>query len=143
MQKAGGGNQFPYSAGHAKWIVRSIKNKQEGKTKAALVGYKTDELALRVGDLVGAPRESGVTYKNAVAKGWFSSHTDVIVEIDLANKRAYAIGGNVGQSVARTALKIDGNGMLTDTSRPWFVHIRNNIELKPAGPAATMPPQAG
>lgn len=143
MQKAGGGSQFPYSGGHVKWIIKSIKNKQNGNTKAALVGYKPDELPLRIGDFVGAPRQSGVTYNNAVAKGWFKSHTDVIVEIDLKNKRAYAIGGNVGQSVSRTVLNIDGNGMLTDTSRPWFVHIRNNIELKPTGPAAPIPPQAG
>jgi hypothetical protein len=143
MQKGGAGSQFPYSGGHVKWIIKSIKNRQDGKTKAVLVGYKTDELPLRVGDLIGAPRETGVTYENAVAKGWFKSHTDVIVEIDLANKRAFAIGGNVGQVVARTALKINSNGMLTDKSRAWFVHIRNNIELKPESLAALVPPKAG
>jgi hypothetical protein len=143
MQKAGAGSQFPYSAGHAKWIIKSIKNRQSGKTKAALVGFRTNEFPLRVGDLVGAPRESGVTYDNAVAKGWFTSHTDVIAKIDLPNRRAYAIGGNVGQSVARTELRIDANGMLTDTSRAWFVHIRNNIAQLPPGPASLEAPRAG
>lgn len=143
MQRAGAGNQFPYSAGHTRWIVKSIQNRKDGKINAALVGYKTKEFPLQVGDLVGAPRENGVTYDNAIAKGWFKSHTDVIVEVDQANKRAYAIGGNVGQSVARTKLKIDADGMLTDTGRPWFVHIRNNIALKPDGPPATQPPHAG
>jgi hypothetical protein len=52
---------------------------------------------MQPGDLIGRPREEGVTYDNEVAKGWFVSHSDIVVEIDKANKVAYVVGGNVGQ----------------------------------------------
>lgn len=128
MQAAGAGSQFPYAAGHATWIVKSIANRLAGKTKAALVGYRIDEHPLAVGDLIGTGRAgANVSYDNAVGKGWFTSHSDVIVEIDLANRLAYAIGGNVSQTVAKTPITLDSSGRLADTRRPWMVHIRNNI----------------
>ena len=96
MQVAGAGPAFPYAPGHATWMVKSIKNKKAGKLKADLVGYKPGEIPLQVGDLIGKPREAGVTYDNAVAKGWFESHSDIVVKIDAAAKTAHVIGGNVG-----------------------------------------------
>lgn len=133
MQMAGAGSQFPYSAGHATWIIKAIANRTVGNEKAALVGYRVNEHPLLPGDLVGAPRgdDADVTYDQAVGKGWFSSHTDLIVEVDKASRKAFAIGGNVGQSVSRTTLRIDSEGRLTDTSRPWIVHIRNGIKTAP------------
>lgn len=133
MQMAGAGSQFPYSAGHATWIIKAIANHTVGNDKAALVGFRINEHPLLPGDLVGAPRgdDAGVTYDQAVGKGWFTSHTDLIVAVDKASRQAFAIGGNVGQSVSRTTLKIDSSGRLTDTSRPWIVHIRNGIKTGP------------
>jgi hypothetical protein len=126
MQKAGAGTSFPYASGHAVWIVKSIKNRQDNKLKAALVGYKPGELPLEVGDLIGRPREAGVTYANAVKKGWFESHSDIVVEIDTAKRKAYTIGGNVGQTVSRAEVSIKTTGELDDDGG-WIVHIKNNI----------------
>ena len=131
MQTARAGSKFPYASGHATWMVQAIKAKQSNKLSAALVGYRPGEIALAVGDIIGKPREDGVTYDNAVAKGWFASHSDIVVAIDLANKKAHVIGGNVGQSVSRQEVSIDSNGKLTDPGG-WIVHIRNNIETKQA-----------
>lgn len=126
MQQAGAGTSFPYSSGHATWIVRSIKNKKAGKLSAPLVGFKPGEIPLAVGDIVGKPRQTGITYDNAVTKGWFISHTDIVVEIDLAKKVAYVIGGNVGQSVSKAEVAITADGKLKATGG-WMVHIQNNI----------------
>ena len=84
---------------------------------------------MQPGDLIGRPREEGVTYDNEVAKGWFVSHSDIVVEIDKANKVAYVVGGNVGQSVSKAKVTIDDQGKLTDTDG-WIVHIQNNIVIK-------------
>jgi hypothetical protein len=129
MQMASAGSSFPYSSGHATWIVLSIKNKRNKKLKAALVGYRPGETPLRPGDLIARPREAGVTYDNAVAKGWFISHSDIVVEIDKENKVAYVVGGNVGQSVSKAKVTIDSDGKLDDPDG-WMVHIRNNIAIK-------------
>jgi hypothetical protein len=128
MQTAGAGSSFPYASGHATWMIKAIKNKKAGKLNAALVGYKPGEIPLEVGDLIGRPREGGVTYDNAAAKGWFESHSDIVVEVDKGKKLAYVIGGNVGQSVSKAEVKITADGKLKDPGG-WIVHIQNNIEM--------------
>lgn len=129
MQAAGAGRQFPYDSGHQKWMTLSISNRLANKLSAPLVGYRVNESPLEVGDLIGAPREeyANLTYDQIPTAGWFKSHSDVIVEIDKPNRRAYVIGGNVGQSVSRVEVAIDGQGRLADNQRNWVVHIRNNI----------------
>jgi hypothetical protein len=137
MQMAGAGSAFPYAPGHSTWIIKSIANKAANKLNAALVGYKPGEIPLQVGDLIGKPREAGVTYDNAVAKKWFTAHSDIVVEIDLAKKVARCIGGNVGQTVSKSEVKITADGKLSDTGG-WIVHIQNNI----VGAAASGSPQS-
>lgn len=139
MQMAGAGAAFPYAPGHATWIVKSIANRQAGKLRAALVGYKPGEIALQPGDLIGRPRETGITYANAVAKGWFIAHTDIVVDLDRAAGIAHVIGGNVGQTVSKSEVAISANGGLVATDR-WFVHIQNNIPGP--NPAAVAVPTA-
>jgi hypothetical protein len=129
MQMAGAGSNFPYSSGHATWMVQSIKNRRNGKLKAALVGFRLGEIPLKPGDLIARPRQDGITYDNAVAEGWFISHSDIVVEVDKENEVAYVIGGNVGQSVSKAKVKIDSDGKLNDTDG-WMVHIQNNITIK-------------
>jgi hypothetical protein len=144
MQMAGAGSQFPYSAGHVKWMVQSIKAKTADKLTAPLVGYKTGKIPLEPGDLIARPRQSGITYANAVAKGWFKSHSDIVVEVDKPNRVAYVIGGNVGQSVSKAEVTITADGKLNDPDG-WMVHIQNNIGTKPpaAPKPAAGPPKAG
>ena len=129
MQMAGAGSAFPYSSGHATWMVLSIKNKSNGKLKAALVGFRPGEIPLEPGDLIARPRQEGITYDNAVAIGWFISHSDIVVEIDKERKVAYVVGGNVGQSVSKAQVTIDSDGRLNDPDG-WMVHIQNNIAIK-------------
>ena len=57
MQMAGAGSAFPYSSGHATWMVLSIKNKRNGKLKASLVGFRPGEIPLKPGDLIARPRQ--------------------------------------------------------------------------------------
>lgn len=133
MQHAGAGTEFPYSPGHATWIVASIRARNANKLAAPLVGYKPGEMEVNLGDLVGGGRgaDAGITYDQASAKGWFLSHTDIVVEIDRINKKVRTIGGNVGQSVSRKEFPIDQNGKLTSSG--LMVHIRNQISGKIVG----------
>lgn len=127
FKMAGAHTSFPYASGHVTWIVKAIRNRKQGKLKAALVGYRPGEKELRPGDLIGRPRQKGITYDNAPKKGWFKSHSDIIVEVNKKKRRAYVIGGNVGQSVSRVFVSITADGKLNDKGG-WIVHIRNNIK---------------
>ncbi|NBB50850.1 DUF2272 domain-containing protein [Rhizobium sp. CRIBSB] len=129
MNMAGAGNKFPYSAGHVTWMVKAAKNRAANKLSAPLVAYRLGEKALKVGDLIARPRGGGassVTYDNLATQGWFESHSDIVVGINLAEREAYVIGGNMGQSVGQATVKIDQKGSLIDPDG-WIVHIENNI----------------
>lgn len=129
MNMAGAGSQFPYSAGHVTWMVKSAKNRQANKLSAPLVAYKLGEKPLMPGDLIARPRgakASQITFANLAAQGWFESHSDIVVEVDIAARKAYVVGGNVGQSVGKASVTIDSHGSLIDTDG-WIVHIENNI----------------
>lgn len=127
MQSSGAGAQFPYSPGHYRWIINSIKNKMSGDLDAGLVGYRPDETALKTGDLLGKSRVKGVTYENATSKKWFEAHSDIVVEIDAAHRKAFVIGGNVGQSVSKVTIDLTSDGRVAEADA-WLVHIRNNIQ---------------
>jgi hypothetical protein len=130
MKTGGAAAAFPYSAGHATWIKISIKNKLAGRLTANLVGLRPGEEPVEVGDLIGYTRDTeiDVTYDNAPTIGFFSSHSDIVVDVDRARGRLHTIGGNVSQSVARKTLSVAADGRLADIPDKCIVHIRNNIE---------------
>ncbi|MGK7929648.1 MAG: DUF2272 domain-containing protein [Spirulina sp.] len=120
MKQAGAGDKFKYSARHSIYIRDAIKNRKNNVSDARFKGYKIDEMSPEVGDLVCAAREDGVTYDTTTD---YKSHCDLVVakranEIDI-------IGGNVSNSVTRKTLKLDAQGKVKDTSRPWFAIVKN------------------
>ncbi|WP_301337827.1 DUF2272 domain-containing protein [Microcystis sp. MC19] len=61
-------------------------------------------------------------------QGDFESHCDIVVAKN--NNQLEVIGGNVGDSVAKTIVSLDDQGHIKVTKpdfRPWFVVIKNNL----------------
>ncbi|WP_374653058.1 DUF2272 domain-containing protein [Dongia sp.] len=133
MHEAGAGEMgphamFPYSPGHSVYINRAISNKAKGLMDAPIVGHKLGDYAPKVGDLIGYWRgDVAVTYDTARAIGWYPAHTDIVVAVDVPNRHAYSIGGNVGDSVTKREVALDADGLLIDTKQKWFVAIENNM----------------
>jgi hypothetical protein len=129
MQSAGAGDSFPYSAAHATWIVRGIRNRRANRLAAPLVCFRPNERPVLPGDLIGFFSDPDVSYDNApevlAERKSFGSHTDVVTEVDLTERTAFAIGGNVGNSVSRVRMALDGAGRLSGGK--WAFHIRNGI----------------
>ena len=122
FKKAGAGNKFVYNASHSKYITDSIANRKNGNTKAPFVGYKINEVAPEIGDMVCYARQSGVNYDTT---GSYKSHCDVVVSTK--GNQIEVIGGNVNQAVTKKILKTDSKGLLIDTNNKWFTVIKNNI----------------
>ena len=123
MKKAGAGNKFKYSASHSVYIREAIKNRKNNVPHAGFKGYKINEVAPKVGDLVCASRGKDAGKVGYDTTRSYSSHCDIVVatrpgEIDV-------IGGNVKNSVWKRPLKIDSQGKLIDRKKPWFVVIKN------------------
>lgn len=126
MDAAGAGTKFPYAPGHATYINAAIKNAKNGTANAPIVGHKLLSYVLKPGDLIGYWRGGkAITFDNALATGWYQSHTDIVVEV--GNKVAKSIGGNVGHSVTKREVRLNAAGNLTDTRENWFVVIENRL----------------
>ena len=120
------GEHFPYSAGHAKYINTSIRNSNNGKYNAPIVGQRLASYKLKPGDLIGYWRgDKKITFDNARKIGWYKSHTEIIVEV--GNQYAYSIGGNVNHTVIRRQVKLNKKGEFVDKRENWFVIIQNNM----------------
>lgn len=123
MKKAGAGKQFKYSSGHSVYIRDAIAKRKNNDSNAAFKGYRLNEVAPQVGDLVCGSRGEfvgKVSYDTTTA---YKAHCDIVVatrpgEIDL-------IGGNVNDSVSKKTLKVDAQGKIINPSKSLFVVIKN------------------
>jgi len=122
MKKAGAGKKFVYSPLHSKYITDSIANRKQGKTNEAFVGYKVNEIAPKVGDLVCYSRQGGIDYDTT---GSYKSHCDLVVK--KRKNEIEVIGGNVNNAVTKKILSTDNRGVLTDKKYDWFAVIKTNI----------------
>ena len=122
MKKAGAGKDFVYSSAHTNYIRDSISNRKKGKTNEAFVGYRLNEVAPKVGDLVCYARENGVTYDTTRS---YYSHCDLVVK--KKKNEIEVIGGNVNDAVTKKILSTNDDGLLTDNKYSWFTVIKTNI----------------
>lgn len=120
MKKSGAGKDWKYSPSHSTYIVDAIKNRKENNSNP-FKGYKPEEVKVEVGDLVGYPRQAGVTYDTT---GAFMSHTDVVVKI--GNGYADSIGGNISDTVKVTRVPLTPDGKIDKSkASKYFVVIKN------------------
>ena len=124
MKKGGAGNKFVYNQAHSKYIRDSIANRKRGKFNAPFVGYRLNEYAPRVGDLVCYHREdSNSDFYDRTSD--YKSHCDLVVKKE--KDQLEVIGGNVGNAVSKRIVSIDRNGKLNDRNKKWFAVIKTNI----------------
>ncbi len=115
--EAGFAERFSYSALHATYIRASITARKARQTDATYWGYRLEERAPQVGDLVGYARQGGVSFDYQPSR--YFSHTDLVV--DVRPGEVDVIGGNVGDSVTLKTLKTDDRGHLIHPTPRWFV----------------------
>lgn len=123
FKKAGAGNKFPYSPRHSDYIRASIRNRKSGKKIGAIVGYKPNEYAPKIGDLICFPRQSGITYDT---DNTYESHCGVVVDIDRKNNKAITVDGNISDSSNKQSYNLDNKGYVTD--KKVHVVIKNAIK---------------
>lgn len=120
--KAGAKKQFPYSPSHSTYFqkAKSMKDQKD----APLKGYRIEEYAPKLGDLVVNSRLAGAGYHST---GHFPAHGEVVVEVGKGYIKT--IGGNVQNSVKERTFKTDSKGFLRDNGVSFFMVIENNIKV--------------
>lgn len=123
---------FVADAAHAEYL-RALRVRDTDDDAQFTLLLAEDE-ALRVGDLVCAPRNIAreadrvtlLRMRELEDLGHLTaSHCDLVVELRPNAREARAIGGNVADSVAMTRLPLTADGRAIRTlSRPWFLVVR-------------------
>jgi hypothetical protein len=126
MREAGLRHHFVYSDWHAHYINRAIEAREAGDDDFAFWGYRLEERAPQVGDMVAYARRDDINFDHRPEV--YPSHCDIVVavrpgEIDV-------IGGNVQDSVTLKTLATDESGKLIDTHQKWFCVLENRLLLQ-------------
>jgi phage replication-related protein YjqB (UPF0714/DUF867 family) len=131
MKNAGAGNHFNYSSRHSVYIRDAIQKRKNNDNSTAFKGYRLNEVAPQIGDLVCASSGEDAGKVDYDTTTDYRAHCDIVIAIKQGE--IDVIGGNVGDSVSKRTLKVDSQGTLIDTSRPWFVVIKNQLEFSGSG----------
>lgn len=134
MKNAGAGNHFKYSSRHSVYIRDAIQKRNNNDSNAAFKGYRLNEVNPQIGDLVCASSGEDAGKVDYDTTTDYRAHCDIVIETKQGE--IDVIGGNVGDSVSKRTIKVNEKGMLIDTSRPWFVVIKNQLEYSDPGQEA-------
>jgi hypothetical protein len=129
--------QFQRAIAHHVYIDQAIRARDGSAPGAAFVAYDPGEAAVEPGDLICTSRRpayrSLAERRRQMGEG-ARSHCDVVVKVDEANQRIFAIGGNVRRAVSMKvlpAVRARGKQMRpADRSanparpRPFFAHLK-------------------
>jgi len=118
--KAGAKEKFPYASSHSGYFQVAKANRDI--KSAPLRGFRINEYAPKVGDLVVYSRELGAGYDTT---GFFASHGELVIEI--GNGFIKTVGGNVSNTVKSSRYTTNQKGMITKNEHPFFMVIQNNI----------------
>ena len=130
MQEAGVSSyDFPRSDAHWDYI-RSI---MDGPSSASFATRGIRDYSPLPGDLICATRGNNgfvpvydAMTTGAVLRGHTKLHCDIVVERQ--GNQLTAIGGNVRNSVSKTQINLNRNGLLQPSERrPWFVILQNRL----------------
>jgi len=122
-------DMFPPAQAH--WVYLSEFLARGRDVDSFFVPRTIQEYSPKPGDLICASREPGISsYISEPPPAYLLEntklHCDIVVEKD--GRTLYAIGGNVRNSVSKSALTLTPDGHLQPTrSRPWFLVIENRL----------------
>jgi hypothetical protein len=128
---SGGGDRFLYAQAHSVYVQDFVAGHPGGLYEA----MRPEHYAPQPGDLVHAGREGAKRFDFDAARAAFqadkryASHSDLVVQVDLAKGVAITLGGNVSQSVSQKRLKLNADGTLVTRSDsvgvlPWIAVLR-------------------
>lgn len=114
MRRAGAGERFRYSTQHSVYISKGIRDFDRKREAASYWTVRLAAARPKVGDLVCWAREGGIDYDHQNG-GDYKGHADLVVEV-MADE-VMVVGGNVGHSVTKRPLRLDGSGLLLPTEQ--------------------------
>jgi hypothetical protein len=124
--------QFQRAVAHHAYIDQALRSRDGSASQAAYAAYDIGETAVAPGDLLCSSRRP--LYRTIAERRRHMgvgarSHCDIVVKVDEAGGRVFAIGGNVRGVVSLKTLPVVREGTRLrvhngSTTRPIFVHLK-------------------
>jgi len=126
MRRWGAGDGFKYSASHSTYIVDGKKARENNDKSKVFHSYRPTEVPVEIGDIVGNSRKAGINYDNIYVGA--PTHTDVVYDVVKKGDgyQAFAIGGNLANTVQIKAIDLDKNKMLINPGK-YLVVMKNQV----------------
>jgi hypothetical protein len=117
--------EFEFSANASSFAHRAIKNSLDGVAEA-FQGFDVAAHAPHVGDIILHNR-AGAKFDFAFARTHktYASHPVIVVEIgsDAEGPYAFCVGGNEGDSIRRTTVRLDPDGLILQRGPNPFICV--------------------
>ena len=121
--------EFKFAMSHSVFVNQAIKNATAGT--GVFQGFDFNAKAPAIGDIIQNNRR-GNTFNFAFAKthAQYESHSVIVVETgrDTQGGFAFCIGGNEQDSVRRTVVRLDNNGLIKQRPGNSFIAIIKNLK---------------
>lgn len=127
MRQAGAAaSEFTFAAAHSVFVQAAIKNAIANT--GVFQGLKIPDYGPNVGDIIQNNR-GGTTFDYAFATTHknYQSHSAIVIETgqDATGLYAITVGGNEGNSVRRTLVRLTSQGLIKQrTNNPFICVIR-------------------
>lgn len=111
--------RFRFAAAHSRYLHESIARREANDTATPFWGFRLGERRPQIGDIVGKWRETPRDFDDARHSDAFKAHSDIIVSV--GPDAAWAIGGNVGDSVGLTRYEKAPSGFLAPSDGAFML----------------------
>jgi len=121
--------EFKFAMAHSVFVNQAIKNATRGT--GVFQGFNFNEKAPAIGDIIQNNRR-GNTFNFEFAKrnARYESHSAIVIETgrDLQGGFAFCIGGNEQDSVRRSVVRLDDQGLIKQRTGNSFISIIKNLK---------------
>lgn len=121
--------EFKFSAGHSVFVHQAIQNAINGV--GAFHGLDISAHPPAVGDIIQNNR-GGTTHNYAFARAnkHYNSHSAIVVETgqDTNGRYALTIGGNEGNSIRRTVVRLNPQGFIRQRNSNPFICVIKTLK---------------
>lgn len=121
--------EFKFSPAHAVFVNQAIKNADAGT--GVFRGREITAHSPQIGDIIQNNRSGGtVDFARARKKSDYASHSAIVVETgtDSDGRFALTIGGNEGDSIRRTVVRLDSKGLIKQRATNPFICVIEDLK---------------
>lgn len=121
--------EFKFAMAHSVFVHQAIKNAINAT--GVFQGFPFNAAPPAVGDIIQHNR-GGNTFDFSFARDndEYKSHSVIVIEVgqDVQGRFAFCVGGNESDSIRRTVVRLDANGIIKQRQGNSFISIIKNLK---------------